>query len=142
MTAAAATSLPTLSREELTRCRPPGEDEGFGALATPRGNLPLVAMDVDARVCGLLAEVSLTQRFSNPHRERLEATYIFPLPDRGALTRLRMQVADRTIEGHPRGAGEGPRELRRGHREGASRGDRGGGAPWRLHLAGRKPGGG
>src|SRR4029079_19656968 len=63
------------------------------------GHLPLTAMAVEARVCGLVAEVELAQTFENTLAEPIEATYIFPLPDRAAATRFRMEVAGRVVEG-------------------------------------------
>ncbi|MDQ3341477.1 MAG: hypothetical protein M4D80_40495, partial [Myxococcota bacterium] len=59
-------------------------DAGFGALRTERGLLPLVAMQVDARVTGVMAAVQLSQTFVNTTGAAIEATYIFPLPDRAA----------------------------------------------------------
>src|SRR5437899_117474 len=79
---------------------PESQDEaGFGALSTPKGNLPLKALGVRARVDGLLARTIVRQSFANPHAEPLEATYIFPLPDRAAVNRFVMRVGGRTIEG-------------------------------------------
>jgi len=75
------------------------EDAGFGALETPRGHLPMTALTVEARVTGLIAELELAQTFENTLAEPIEATYIFPLPDRAAVTRFRMEVAGRVIEG-------------------------------------------
>jgi Ca-activated chloride channel family protein len=74
-------------------------DAGFGALETARGRLPLVAMDVDARVAGVIATIELAQRFVNTTGAAIEATYIFPLPDRAAVHRFRMEVAGRVIDG-------------------------------------------
>lgn len=74
-------------------------DAGFGALRTERGNLPLRRLDVRAAITGLTAGTQLTQTFGNPFDVALEATYVFPLPDRAALTALRMTVGDRVIEG-------------------------------------------
>ncbi|TMQ18832.1 MAG: VWA domain-containing protein [Deltaproteobacteria bacterium] len=74
-------------------------DAGFGALETARGALPLVAMEVDARVAGVVATVELAQTFINTTGAALEATYIFPLPDRAAVHRFRMEVAGRVIDG-------------------------------------------
>jgi Ca-activated chloride channel family protein len=91
--------LPLLPAEEVARARPADDEPGAGALATARGNLPLEAIDVAARITGLLARVELAQTFSNPHDEPLEATYVFPLPDRAAVTAFRMEVAERTVEG-------------------------------------------
>ncbi|HEX8106796.1 MAG TPA: VIT domain-containing protein, partial [Kofleriaceae bacterium] len=74
-------------------------DAGFGVLQTARGTLPLVAMDVDARVAGVIATIELAQRFVNTTGGAIEATYIFPLPDRAAVHRFRMEVAGRVIDG-------------------------------------------
>src|SRR4051812_42385691 len=74
-------------------------DAGFGALQTARGLLPLVAMDVDARVAGVIASIEVAQTFVNTTGTAIEATYIFPLPDRAAVHRFRMEVAGRVIEG-------------------------------------------
>ncbi len=83
---------------ELARLGSEG-DAGFGALDTARGRLPLTAMTVTAHVVGLVAEIELAQTFANRFAEPIEATYIFPLPDRAAVTRFRMEVADRVVEG-------------------------------------------
>ncbi|MEV0584697.1 VIT domain-containing protein [Nonomuraea sp. NPDC050310] len=77
----------------------PVEEAGFGALETERGNLPLESLDVDARLSGLVAGVEVAQGFRNPFDVTLEATYVFPLPDRAAVTAFRMEAADRVIEG-------------------------------------------
>lgn len=75
------------------------EEAGFGALVTPRGNLPLHRLSVRAAITGLTVGVKLTQTFHNPFDVPLEATYIFPLPDRAAVTGLTMTAGDRVIEG-------------------------------------------
>ena len=74
-------------------------EAGLGALGTERGNLPLETIDVRSRVTGLAVLTELAQGFHNPYDVPLEATYIFPLPDRAAVTRLRMEVAGRVVEG-------------------------------------------
>src|SRR5438067_6240534 len=43
------------------------EEQGFGALMTERGRLPLKALDVNARLEGLFAQTNLTQTFVNTH---------------------------------------------------------------------------
>jgi Ca-activated chloride channel family protein len=93
-----ATRLPLLPDDQLARVQPDDEG-GVGALATERGNLPLEAIDVRAAVAGLLASTELAQTFANPYDEPLEATYVFPLPDRAAVTAFRMEVAGRVVEG-------------------------------------------
>ena len=78
---------------------PAAEPEaGLGALATSRGNLPLDAVDIRAAIAGTSASVELTQGFRNPFDVPLEATYIFPLPDRAAVTAMRMECAGHVVE--------------------------------------------
>jgi Ca-activated chloride channel family protein len=91
-------TVTVMTNEELAALVP-DRDAGFGALETPRGPLPLVAMDVDVRVTGVVAAIELAQRFANTTGSPIEATYIFPLPDRAAVHRFRMEVAGRVIEG-------------------------------------------
>lgn len=74
-------------------------EAGFGTLSTPNGNLPLKSLDVRARLAGLLAHTTVQQTFVNTLKEPLEATYIFPLPDRAAVTSFVMEVGDRRVEG-------------------------------------------
>src|SRR5215207_8513757 len=88
-------SLPLLTDDELATA---GE-AGVGAITTERGNLPLEAIDVDATLTGLVARVVLTQTFGNRFDQPLEASYIFPLPDRAAVTEFRMEVGERVVEG-------------------------------------------
>ncbi len=76
----------------------PNPEAGVGTLATSRGNLPLQAVDIAAAIHGTTALVEVTQRFQNPHDIPLEATYIFPLPDRAAITAMRMEGKDRVID--------------------------------------------
>ncbi|MGA2702875.1 MAG: VIT domain-containing protein [Isosphaeraceae bacterium] len=90
--------LPQLTDEEIPRAA--SDDEpGFGSLATAKGLLPLRAMDIQGRIDGLLSQVTVRQTFVNPFDEPLEATYIFPLPDRAAVRGFRMEVGGRTIKG-------------------------------------------
>src|SRR5580704_5669942 len=96
------------------------DDKGFGALVTPQGPLPLKTLDVHTNIEGLIAETSLTQTFVNTHKEPLEATYIFPLPDRAAVTRFRLEVAGRIVEGELKERAAARREydqaIQDGHR--------------------------
>ncbi|WP_067467066.1 VIT domain-containing protein [Actinomadura macra] len=78
---------------------PPTPDRGLGALTTDKGNLPLDSVDVHASITGLAAGIDVVQGFRNPFDMPLEATYVFPLPDRAAVTALRMEAADRVVEG-------------------------------------------
>ncbi len=103
-------------------------DAGFGALETSRGHLPLMSLDVEGRIDGLLSQVTVRQTFVNATGEPLEATYIFPLPDRAAVTDFRMAVAGRVIEGVLKERGQARREyteaIRQGHRASIAEEDR------------------
>lgn len=74
-------------------------EKGFGALSTTRGHLPLQAMDIRVDITGLVSEMTVRQTFVNTGRQPLEATYIFPLPSRTAVTHFRMDIGDRIIDG-------------------------------------------
>ena len=73
-----------------------------------------------ARIDGLLSRVTVRQAFVNALDEPLEATYIFPLPDRAAVTGFRMEVAGRVIDGVLEERGQGTRAVRPGDRRRAS----------------------
>jgi Ca-activated chloride channel homolog len=90
------TVLPTLHPDD--RRHAGTDDAGLGALSTERGNLPLERIDAHATITGLTANTVLTQDFRNPYDVPLEATYIFPLPPRAAVTALRMTADGRTVE--------------------------------------------
>jgi Ca-activated chloride channel homolog len=109
-----------ISQEEMESLQDTAKESGFGALVTPTGALPLVALAVHARLEGLLADVVVTQTFTNSHREPLEATYIFPLPDRSAVTGFHMTVGGRLVDGVLKERAEARREydeaLKSGHR--------------------------
>lgn len=60
---------------------------------------PLVATDVAIAVSGTIARTTVTQHFKNPGDAWVEGIYVFPLPERAAVDRLRMRVGDRFIEG-------------------------------------------
>jgi Ca-activated chloride channel family protein len=71
----------------------------FGGLKSLRGHLPLTAMDVRAEIAGLLATTRVRQTFVNSLDEHVEATYIFPLPDRAGVTSFVAVLGGRRIEG-------------------------------------------
>jgi len=55
--------------------------------------------NVDIRVNGLVARVSVRQEFQNDGSEWIEGIYVFPLPDDAAVDRMRLHIGDRFIEG-------------------------------------------
>jgi Ca-activated chloride channel homolog len=90
--------ITTMTDAEETRAAESKEEAGLGALQTDRGNLPLERIDVQAEITGLTSRVELTQDFVNSFDVPLEATYVFPLPDRGAVTRMQMTADGRVVE--------------------------------------------
>ena len=70
-----------------------------GSLVTPKGICPLRHTDVQVRIAGPLARVTVTQEFHNPFAEKIEAVYTFPLPPDSAVDDMTMHVGDRTIRG-------------------------------------------
>ncbi len=101
--------ITSMSDAETTSAAPDGE-AGLGALRTERGNLPLACIDVRAQITGLTSQVELRQDFVNAFDAPLEATYVFPLPDRGAVTGMRMTADGRVVEAELRER-EGAREA-------------------------------
>lgn len=60
---------------------------------------PLKQTSVYAQICGFLAQVEVKQHFHNPHKEKIEAVYVFPLPENSAVNEMIMVVGQRNIYG-------------------------------------------
>ncbi|HEX6523455.1 MAG TPA: VIT domain-containing protein [Streptosporangiaceae bacterium] len=103
-------------------------EAGLGALVTSQGNLPLDAVDVRAAITATSASVEVTQEFRNPFDVALEAAYIFPLPDRAAVTALRMECAGHVVEAALKERSQARQEydqaIARGHRAAIAEEDR------------------
>ena len=61
---------------------------------------PLVATDFDLVVSGPTARARVTQIFHNPTDGWVEAVYVYPLPEGGAVDTLKMVIGDRIIVGN------------------------------------------
>ena len=61
--------------------------------------LPLKHTDVSGKVAGYIATVEVIQQFHNPYDTKIEAKYVFPLPQNAAVNDFIMTVGDRTIRG-------------------------------------------
>jgi Ca-activated chloride channel family protein len=74
-----------------------------GRLVTSQGeervDVPLAHTDVQIRVAGHLADVTVTQTFHNPFPDKIEAVYLFPLPTGAAVHALDLRVGARVIRG-------------------------------------------
>ena len=80
------------------------EGEPGGLMLRGKGSteqIPAVRLgtDIKAQVSGQIARVIVTQAFRNTSDEWMEATYLYPLPDNGAVDTLKMVVGERIIIG-------------------------------------------
>ena len=61
--------------------------------------LPLKHTAVDAQINGYISAVSVRQTFENPYSQKIEAVYLFPLPEKSAVNEFLMTIGDRKIRG-------------------------------------------
>jgi len=61
--------------------------------------LPLKHTDVKGQISGYIATVDVTQQFHNPYDEKIEAVYVFPLPQNAAINEFIMTIGERRIRG-------------------------------------------
>jgi Ca-activated chloride channel family protein len=61
--------------------------------------VPLKHTDVKASIVGYLASVDVQQQYQNPYSEKIEAVYVFPLPENAAVNEFVMTVGSRRIRG-------------------------------------------
>ena len=71
-------------------------DESDGKTEIP---LPLQHTAVDAAIAGHVGTVRVKQQFANPFDTKIEAVYVFPLPEKAAVTEFLMVIGERTIRG-------------------------------------------
>jgi len=81
------------------------EHPGCGAMVVDMGEekedvpLPLKHTDVKGYIYGYIASVDVTQQFHNPFDTKIEAEYVFPLPQNAAVDDFIMTIGDRKIRG-------------------------------------------
>lgn len=63
------------------------------------GACPLKHTEVRGAISGFLARVTVTQIFENSATNKIEAVYVFPLPENAAVDDMTIQVGDRTVKG-------------------------------------------
>ena len=104
----------------------PTDRPGCGALLCRRPGgrvpVPLKHTDVRARIDGIVASVTVQQEFANPFSSKIEAEYLFPLPQDAGITDFLMIIGDRRIRGVVRERAEARRiyEAARGRGKVAS----------------------
>lgn len=78
----------------LLEARGGGAGEGSALPAMRLGT------DMDVTVSGPIMRVRMTQAFRNTSKGWMEATYLYPLPEDGAVDTLKMVVGQRVVIGH------------------------------------------
>ena len=109
-------SLPSHDEEVWVISKPP-EDRtaprsdqpmpGQGQLMAERNDaghqtlvpVPLKHTDVKAQVIGYIASVDVQQQYQNPYSDKIEAIYVFPLPQNAAVNDFVMTIGSRKIRG-------------------------------------------
>lgn len=59
--------------------------------------LPLKATEVDARIAGAIADVTVTQRYRNEGQRPIDARYVFPGSTQAAVHAMQVRIGDRLI---------------------------------------------
>lgn len=77
----------------------PGQMTIINKDGTPGRLVPLDKTKVFADIGSIGARVTVIQTFRNSSPEPIEAVYTFPLPEDGAVDRMRMSIGNRIVEG-------------------------------------------
>ncbi|HEY3581316.1 MAG TPA: TonB-dependent receptor [Pyrinomonadaceae bacterium] len=76
-----------------------GSLQALDKAGKPAGLCPLKHTDVKAEISGFLSRVTVTQQFTNPFPEKIEAVYTFPLPQSSAVDDMTMLIGERKVKG-------------------------------------------
>ncbi len=76
-----------------------GELEAVSSEGKSIGLVPLKHTSVKAEISGFLSRVRVTQEFENNFTEKIEAVYVFPLPQNAAVDDMTMRIGERVIKG-------------------------------------------
>jgi Ca-activated chloride channel family protein len=86
-----------ISDETYERVKPKTSNPAQAQPAAPTFHLKETR--VEAEISGVLARVRVSQVFQNPFSDRLEALYVFPLPENSAVDAYSFQIGERLIVG-------------------------------------------
>lgn len=81
--------------------------------------LPMIEMDVELVVTGLMVRGTVTQSFRNPYSETIEAVYVFPLPENAAVDEMEIRVGPRRIVSVIQERGQARQTYERAKQQGA-----------------------
>lgn len=82
--------------------------------------LPLKSTDVDVKIAGVIADVTVTQRYKNEGTRPIEARYVFPASTKAAVYGMRMHVGNRQIDAQIREKTQARAEYEAAKQEGKS----------------------
>ena len=92
-----------ISKPAPTDSSTASDDPGTGSMVATYEQqeipLPLEHTDVTAKIVGYISTVNVRQKFSNPYDSKIEAVYVFPLPEKAAVSEFLMIIGDRKIRG-------------------------------------------
>jgi Ca-activated chloride channel family protein len=60
--------------------------------------MPLESTTADVQIAGVIADVKITQTYTNAGEKPIEAIYVFPASTKAAVYHMKMTIGDRTIE--------------------------------------------
>lgn len=80
----------------------PGQGELRAVVKEKHIPLPLKHTDVSASIAGFISTVEVKQQYENPYDTKIEAVYVFPLPESSAVTDFVMTIGARKIRGFVR----------------------------------------
>jgi len=88
-----------VQKPETVEIKRPRGGELRARLADKLVPIPLKHTDVKAQVSIYIASVTVKQQYHNPYDGKIEAVYLFPLPDDAAVRDFIMVIGDRRIRG-------------------------------------------
>lgn len=110
------------SEQAGTQIPAPEEPPGTGSLLAKIGEqqvpIPLKHTDIKASIAGYIAAVDVTQQYHNPFDTKIEAVYVFPLPQNAAINEFVMTIGDRKIRGIIREREEAEKIYQQAKRQG------------------------
>ena len=80
--------------------------------------LPLKSTQVDVRISGVIADVTVTQRYKNEGQRAIEAKYVFPGSTRAAVHGMNVRLGDRLITANIREKNQARLEYDNAKKEG------------------------
>lgn len=88
-------ALGAAAQQKITQ----GELDARSADGKVLGACPLKNTNVQAEITGFLSRVKVTQEFENNFSEKIEAVYVFPLPNNAAVDDMTMRIGERVVRG-------------------------------------------